>query len=81
MKEGLLGGTLQSVIRGATPRPCFVLHAGLDLSRERFDCCLLDVGGDRVGEGAAPPDGDGLAGLVEWVRRRHDGVRPSFIRE
>jgi transposase len=52
-----------------------MLHVGLDLSRARLDYCLLDVGGDRVGEGAAPPDADGLAGVVERVRGRHGPVK------
>ena len=37
MKEGLLGDTLHSVHRGASSRrPVFMLHAGLDLSRNRL---------------------------------------------
>ena len=48
-----------------------MLHAGLDLSRKRLDFCLLDEQGDHVEVGAAPPDGDGLAGLVRRVAQRH----------
>jgi transposase len=48
-----------------------MLHAGLDLSRKRLDYCLLDEGGERVGVGAVPADGDGLAGLVGLVELRH----------
>jgi len=51
-----------------------MLHAGLDLSRRRLDFCLLDEEGDRLGEGAAPPDADGLAGLARRVRSRHGAV-------
>ena len=51
-----------------------MLHAGLDLSRRRLDYCLLDGRGERVGAGAAPPDGDGLAGLVRLVRAEHGPV-------
>ena len=48
-----------------------MLHAGLDLSRTRIDYCLLDERGERVEVGAAPPDGDGLRGLVRRVELRH----------
>jgi transposase len=48
-----------------------MLHAGLDLSRKRVDYCLLDERGERVEVGAAPPDGDGLAGFVRRVGERH----------
>ena len=51
-----------------------MLHAGLDLSRKRLDYCLLDEHGERVEVGAAPPDGDGLAGLVRRVEERHGEV-------
>jgi hypothetical protein len=30
--------------------------------------------GDRLGEGAAPPDADGLAGLARRIRSRHGAV-------
>jgi transposase len=49
----------------------------LDLSRRRWDFCLLDERGDRLEEGAAPPDADGLVGLVRAVERRHGPV-PVF---
>ena len=48
-----------------------MLHAGLDLSRHRLDYCLLDGEGERVEAAAAPPDGEGLRGLVAGVERRH----------
>jgi transposase len=51
-----------------------MLHAGLDLSRKRLDYCLLDEHGERVDVGAAPPDGDGLAGFVRRVEERHGPV-------
>src|ERR1700736_2073017 len=42
MKVGLLGDTLHSVHREASSRrPVIMLHAGLDLSRNRLDVCLL----------------------------------------
>ena len=50
-----------------------MLHAGLDLSRKRLDFCLLDEDGERVEVGVAPPDADGLAGLVSRVRERYGG--------
>ena len=51
-----------------------MLHAGLDLSRQRLDYCLLDGEGGRVEVGAAPPDGDGLRGLARRVELRHGTV-------
>jgi transposase len=42
-----------------------MLYAGLDLSRKRLDFELLAGDGEQVLCGAVPPDGDGLAGLVE----------------
>jgi transposase len=51
-----------------------MLHAGLDLSRNRLDYCLLAEDGERVEVGVAPPDGDGLAGLARRVERDHGPV-------
>jgi transposase len=51
-----------------------MLHAGLDLSRNRLDYCLLDEQGDRVEVGAGPPDGDGLRGFARGVELRHGPV-------
>ena len=51
MKEGLLGDTLRGVQRGArSRRPALMLRAGLDLSRDRLDVCLLSGHGELVGE-------------------------------
>jgi hypothetical protein len=51
MKEGLLGDTLDGVHRGASSRrPVFMLHAGLDLGRDRLDVCLLSGQGGLVEE-------------------------------
>ena len=36
-----------------------MLHAGLDLSRRRLDCRLLDEEDERIEVGVAPPDADG----------------------
>lgn len=44
-----------------------MLYAGLDLSRKRLDCCLLEVGGVVVERAAAAPHADGLAHLVARV--------------
>jgi transposase len=41
-----------------------MLYVGLDLSRKRLDWQALLADGERVGAGACPPDGDGLAHLV-----------------
>jgi transposase len=51
-----------------------MLHAGLDLSRHRLDYCLLSEEGDRVEVAAAPPDADGLRGLVGGIEERHGRV-------
>jgi len=55
-------------------RPVFMLHAGLDLSRRRLDCRLLDERGERVEVGAAPPDGEGLRGFTRGVEGRHGPI-------
>src|SRR5260370_20627597 len=68
MKEGLLGDTLHSVHRGASSRrPVIMLHAGLDLSRNRLDVCLLSDQGEIVEEFAAPSDLDGVRAMARRV--------------
>src|ERR1700719_5156957 len=52
-----------------------MLHAGLDLSRKRLDVCLLSEHGELVEEFSAPPDADGLRGLVRHVKPHHVPVR------
>ena len=52
-----------------------MLHAGLDLSRKRLDVCLIDEAGEVVGRLAAPPDVDGLRGLVGRVAPCGEPVR------
>jgi hypothetical protein len=52
-----------------------MLHAGLDLSRKRLDVCLIDEAGEVVGRLAAPPDVDGLRGLVGRVAPGGEPVR------
>ena len=52
-----------------------MLHAGLDLSRNRLDVCLLSDQGEIVEEFKAPADRDGLIGLVRRVDRRREPVR------
>jgi transposase len=46
-----------------------MLYVGLDLSRKRLDWHALAADGERVGEGACPPDRDGLAHLVHGFDR------------
>jgi len=50
-----------------------MLYVGLDLSRKRLDWHALAADGERVGEGACPPDRDGLAHLVHGVDRDYGG--------
>ena len=52
-----------------------MLHAGLDLSRKRLDVCLLSEYGELVDEFSAPPDADGLRGLVRRVAQGEEPVR------
>src|ERR1039458_4671758 len=52
-----------------------MLHAGLDLSRKRLDVCLLSEHGELVEEFSAPPDADGLRGLVRHVGHHGAPVR------
>jgi predicted NBD/HSP70 family sugar kinase len=52
-----------------------MLHAGLDLSRNRLDVCLLSDQGEIVEEFKSPADRDGLAGLVRRVGRHGEPVR------
>jgi transposase len=52
-----------------------MLHAGLDLSRNRIDVCLLSDDGEIVEEFKSPADLDGLAGLVRHVEQRREPVR------
>ena len=47
-----------------------MLHAGLNLSRHRRDYRLLSADGERVEAAVAPPDADGLRGLVACVKDR-----------
>ena len=50
--------------RGASSgRLVYMLHAGLDLSRNRIDVCLLSQHGELVAEFAAPSDADGVCAL------------------
>ncbi|HYZ29483.1 MAG TPA: IS110 family transposase [Thermoleophilaceae bacterium] len=52
-----------------------MLHAGLDLSRNRLDVCLLSDQGEIVEEFKSPTDLDGLEGLVRRVGRHRESVR------
>jgi hypothetical protein len=44
-----------------------MLHAGLDLSRDRLDVCLLFEHCEVLAQFAAPSDADGLRGLARRV--------------
>ena len=46
-----------------------MLYAGLDLSRQRLDVHLMDQAGRPVRVTTAPPDADGLRGLVRQTAR------------
>src|SRR3954466_5514839 len=52
-----------------------MLHAGLDLSRNRLDVCLLSDEGEILEEFKSPADLDGLIGLVRRVDRYGEPVR------
>src|SRR5215217_6962375 len=68
MKRGLRGDRLVlSLSEPISRRPPVMFFAGLDLSRKRLDVHVVDVAGRTVLETAAPPDADGLRGLVERV--------------
>jgi transposase len=51
-----------------------MLYAGFDLSRKRLDYCLLDQEGAEVEIGVAPPDRDGLDGLVRKLARHRQPI-------
>jgi len=71
MKKGLrLAGETPAGHQRGRPK---VLYVGLDLSRKRLDWHALAVDGKRVGEGACPPDRDGLGHLVHEVDREYGG--------
>jgi transposase len=66
MKGASGGGRLVLSLSEPTyRRPPIMFFAGLDLSRKRLDVHVVDAGGATVLETAAPPDADGLRGLVE----------------
>jgi transposase len=52
-----------------------MLHAGLDLSRNRLDVCLLSDQGEIVQEFAASSDGDGVRALARRVLNYGEPVR------
>ena len=55
-----------------------MLYAGLDLCRKRLDFRLLDGGGSTVEVGVAPPDVDGLAGLVGRLAGHGQPIRAAI---
>jgi hypothetical protein len=60
-----------------TRRPMAMLPAGLDLSRHRLDVHLLDAQGSTVQVTTAPPDADGLRGLVRQTAAHRQPVRAA----
>jgi hypothetical protein len=52
-----------------------MLHAGLDLGRNRLDVCLLSGQGELVEEFAAASDHDGVRGLAPRVWEHGEPVR------
>jgi transposase len=52
-----------------------MLHAGLDLSRNRVDVCVLRDAGELVDEFSSPADVDGLIHLHRRVSRHGRDVR------
>jgi Transposase len=70
MKRRVSGSpeTLLWVISEGGPR---LLYVGLDLSRKRLDWHTLAADGERVGEGACPPDRDGFVRLVYDFDHEH----------
>ena len=54
-----------------------MLPAGLDLSRHRLDVHLLDAQGSTVQVTTAPPDADGLRGLVRQTAAHRQPVRAA----
>src|SRR6266496_4626236 len=48
-----------------------MLYVGLDLSRKRLDWRALAADGEHIGDGACPPDRDGLEHLTHHFDRHH----------
>ena len=55
-----------------------MLHAGLELSRKRLDFHLLDCAGEPIEIGAAPPDADGLGGLVRRLAKHGEPIKAAI---
>ena len=51
-----------------------MLYAGLDLSRQRLDVCVLDLEGRTIDVTAATPEVFGLRELVARIARHGDEV-------
>jgi hypothetical protein len=56
-----------------------MLHARLDLSRQRVDVCLISDQGELHDELAAPFDEDGLCRLTDRVAAKHTGRVPAVV--
>jgi transposase len=48
-----------------------MLHAGLDLSRNKIDVCLLSDQGEHLDQLATPPDADALRTLARRIEETH----------
>ena len=57
-----------------------MLHAGLDLSRNRLDVCVLRDEGELVDEFASPADPDGLDHLHRRIARHASRCAQSSSR-
>jgi transposase len=55
-----------------------MLYIGLDLSRRRLDVHVLDESGRTLERTTAPPDRDGLSGLVQRLSRYSQPVRAAI---
>jgi transposase len=55
-----------------------MLYTGLDLSRKRLDVHVLSEGGETVEITQAPPDADGLRGLVQRMRRHGEPITAAI---
>src|SRR5665811_123923 len=73
MKKGLRGGNVGLSSQPAPGGPC-MLYAGLDLSRQRLDVCVLDENGRTIEVTAATPEVFGLRELVARISRYGDDV-------
>src|SRR5665811_1503883 len=77
MKKGLRGGNVGLSSQPAPGGPC-MLYAGLDLSRQRLDVCVLDENGRTIEVTAATPEVFGLRELVARISRHGQEVSATI---